>query len=167
MFIGSAIPDMNGFAIAQLPHDVAGQLLHDLLIQGEQEFEYERKIVQHPSNPLLHKYLYKKNFGTDHEDIDSYKVKGSDKLSGAAEKMDAASASSSLARTQGPRSQGPRFEVKALLVPIRKAKQQFEKQLSEAKDLLTELQIKTILMQESRRSVSIITKPVANLVKSS
>ena len=84
---------MKGFSLAQLPHDGAQGLVMDLVIQAEQELAFERKIIEHPSNPLLHKFFYMKNFGTDHQDIDSQKVQGCGKLSGTAEKIDAASSS--------------------------------------------------------------------------
>ena len=142
---------MNGFSHSQLPHEVAQGLVMDLVIQAEQEFACERKMIEHPSNPLLHKFFYKKNFGTDHQDIDSQKVQGCDKLSGAAEKMDAASSSSSLALPSCATVPAVKVEnkhleeVKAMLGPMRKHKMQLAKMLCDGKDLLTELQIQNDL----------------------
>ena len=142
---------MNGFSLSQLPHEVAQGLVMDLVVQAEQEFAFERKIIEHPSIPLLHKFFYKKNFGTDHQDIYSQKVQGCDKLSGAAEKMDAALSSSSLALPSCATVPAVKVEnkhleeVKAMLGTMRKHKVQLEKMLCDGQDLLTELQIQNDL----------------------
>ena len=68
MCTASRILEINGLKARDLTPGEQEVTLNDLLTESEGLYGHKRNVVAHPSNPLLHRYLYKWTTGKKHDD---------------------------------------------------------------------------------------------------
>ena len=144
-FTRNEILDLNKFVAHTLSDSAAIALCEDLVRQSEQEFGFESSTISH-ENPLLSRFLYKKQCGSEHACTDAYTDSQTSTLSGAA-----ASVHTALGNAPGSSADGQlvlkveneKFqELNAKTVVLKSAKSTLEKFASQLEDLVVTLEVR-------------------------